>query len=227
MTECRCSGMLTRGELGDLVERGEIETVLAVFPDMYGRLMGKRITGSLLPRGGRRRRHARLRLPARLRHGDGRHPRLQVHELGDRLRRFPLRPGPRDAAPGRLAAEDRAGAVRPLRSSREARRGLAAPHAAAPARAGPRGRLHGDGRHGDRALRLRRQLRGGAGEELPRPAADGDVQRGLPHLPGDEGGGPDRRHPAPPRPERRAGRVQQGRGRAWASRRSTSATARR
>jgi glutamine synthetase len=39
-------GMLTRGELGDLVERGEIETVLAVFPDMYGRLMGKRIMGS-------------------------------------------------------------------------------------------------------------------------------------------------------------------------------------
>jgi glutamine synthetase len=43
MTE---KGMLTRGELGDLVERGEIETVLAVFPDMYGRLMGKRIMGA-------------------------------------------------------------------------------------------------------------------------------------------------------------------------------------
>ncbi len=39
-------GMLSREELGDLVERGEIETVLAVFPDMYGRLMGKRIMGS-------------------------------------------------------------------------------------------------------------------------------------------------------------------------------------
>ncbi|HKI06515.1 MAG TPA: glutamine synthetase family protein [Thermoanaerobaculia bacterium] len=39
-------GLLTPGELSDLVERGEIETVLAVFPDMYGRLMGKRITGS-------------------------------------------------------------------------------------------------------------------------------------------------------------------------------------
>lgn len=36
-------GMLTREELGDLVERGEVETVLAVFPDLYGRLMGKRI----------------------------------------------------------------------------------------------------------------------------------------------------------------------------------------
>ena len=39
-------GMLTLEELGGLVERGEIETVLAVFPDLYGRLMGKRITAS-------------------------------------------------------------------------------------------------------------------------------------------------------------------------------------
>src|SRR4051794_10977801 len=39
-------GMLTLEDLGGLVERDEIETVLAVFPDMYGRLVGKRITGS-------------------------------------------------------------------------------------------------------------------------------------------------------------------------------------
>lgn len=37
--------MLSREELATLVERGEIETVLTVFPDMYGRLMGKRIQG--------------------------------------------------------------------------------------------------------------------------------------------------------------------------------------
>jgi glutamine synthetase len=37
--------MLTRAELADFVTYGEIETVLTVFPDMYGRLMGKRITG--------------------------------------------------------------------------------------------------------------------------------------------------------------------------------------
>jgi glutamine synthetase len=37
--------MLSRAELGELVERSEIETVLAVFPDLYGRLIGKRITG--------------------------------------------------------------------------------------------------------------------------------------------------------------------------------------
>ncbi len=40
------SGMLTRAELGERIEYGEIETVLTVFPDLYGRLMGKRVTGS-------------------------------------------------------------------------------------------------------------------------------------------------------------------------------------
>jgi len=39
-------GMLTEDELARLVETGEIETVLAVFPDFYGRLMGKRFVGS-------------------------------------------------------------------------------------------------------------------------------------------------------------------------------------
>jgi len=38
-------GMLTLEGLVDLVERDEVDTVLTVFPDMYGRLMGKRITG--------------------------------------------------------------------------------------------------------------------------------------------------------------------------------------
>jgi glutamine synthetase len=36
--------MLTRAELAHAAERGEIETVLTVFPDLYGRLLGKRIT---------------------------------------------------------------------------------------------------------------------------------------------------------------------------------------
>ncbi len=34
--------MLTEAELRDLVGRGEIDTVLVVFPDLYGRLVGKR-----------------------------------------------------------------------------------------------------------------------------------------------------------------------------------------
>ena len=36
------TGMLTEAELRDLVTRGEIDTVLVVFPDLYGRLVGKR-----------------------------------------------------------------------------------------------------------------------------------------------------------------------------------------
>jgi glutamine synthetase len=46
MSEKPVRGILTEKELGSLVESGEIETVLAVFPDMYGRLMGKRVNGS-------------------------------------------------------------------------------------------------------------------------------------------------------------------------------------
>jgi glutamine synthetase len=38
-------GKLGRQELTRLVESGEIETVLAVFPDFYGRLLGKRFVG--------------------------------------------------------------------------------------------------------------------------------------------------------------------------------------
>jgi glutamine synthetase len=36
---------LTRPELEERVRSGEIETVVTVFPDLYGRLVGKRITG--------------------------------------------------------------------------------------------------------------------------------------------------------------------------------------
>ena len=46
MSQKPVRGLLTSKELGDLVASGEIETVLAVFPDLYGRLMGKRIMGS-------------------------------------------------------------------------------------------------------------------------------------------------------------------------------------
>jgi glutamine synthetase len=38
-------GMLSLEQLRDGAASGEIDTVLAVFPDMYGRLLGKRITG--------------------------------------------------------------------------------------------------------------------------------------------------------------------------------------
>ncbi len=45
MAERGVQGMLTGPELRDLVNRGEIDTVLTVFPDLYGRLVGKRISG--------------------------------------------------------------------------------------------------------------------------------------------------------------------------------------
>src|SRR3954451_11854132 len=38
-------GMLTVDELDDLVDAGAIDTILVVFPDLQGRLMGKRVTG--------------------------------------------------------------------------------------------------------------------------------------------------------------------------------------
>jgi glutamine synthetase len=38
--------MLTRADLTSQINRGEIETVLFVFPDWYGRLLGKRVTGA-------------------------------------------------------------------------------------------------------------------------------------------------------------------------------------
>lgn len=42
----RVSGRLSRAQLEELVHNGEIETIVTVVPDMYGRLVGKRITGS-------------------------------------------------------------------------------------------------------------------------------------------------------------------------------------
>ncbi|PJF41718.1 MAG: glutamine synthetase [Chloroflexi bacterium] len=45
MTEQTVRGMLSLDELQQKIENGEIETVVTAFPDAYGRLMGKRITG--------------------------------------------------------------------------------------------------------------------------------------------------------------------------------------
>jgi len=45
MAEKHVSGMLNVDELRDLVTRGEVDTVLTVFPDLYGRLVGKRVHG--------------------------------------------------------------------------------------------------------------------------------------------------------------------------------------
>src|SRR5215813_6527899 len=44
-------GRLTEEDLARSVEAGEIETVLAVFPDFYGRLMGKRFVARFFLEG--------------------------------------------------------------------------------------------------------------------------------------------------------------------------------
>ena len=41
----RVSGRLSRAEIEELVHNGELETIVTVIPDMYGRLVGKRISG--------------------------------------------------------------------------------------------------------------------------------------------------------------------------------------
>lgn len=46
MLPTRPKGMLSEIDLRALVESGEIETVIAVFPDLYGRLVGKRVAGA-------------------------------------------------------------------------------------------------------------------------------------------------------------------------------------
>lgn len=43
MPDVRPNGMLSEAELREMVKRGEIDTVLTVFADLYGRLVGKRI----------------------------------------------------------------------------------------------------------------------------------------------------------------------------------------
>ncbi len=45
MADASARGMLTLDELRQKIESGEIETIVAVFTDLYGRFMGKRVTG--------------------------------------------------------------------------------------------------------------------------------------------------------------------------------------
>ena len=73
--------------LGDLVGSGEIDTVVAAFTDMQGRLIGKRFTGHYFLESGEGR-MARLRLSPGDRHGDGAGAGLQGRVLGQGLWRL-------------------------------------------------------------------------------------------------------------------------------------------
>ena len=44
MTPRHVAGMLSLEELAEIVRRDEIDTILVAFPDLYGRLVGKRLT---------------------------------------------------------------------------------------------------------------------------------------------------------------------------------------
>ena len=92
------AGMLTLEQLASLSRSGEIDTVLVVFTDHYGRFMGKRFDAGFFLEHAVRARHPRLRLPADRGHGDGPGPRLSLRQLGARLRRLSSGARPGDAA---------------------------------------------------------------------------------------------------------------------------------
>jgi hypothetical protein len=81
----RAAGMLSENALRELVKKGDIDTVLTVFPDLYGRLVGKRYTGAFFCDHVLA--HGMLQLSARLRHGDGSGAGLPLRVVGEGLRR--------------------------------------------------------------------------------------------------------------------------------------------
>ena len=76
------TGLLTIDELKSLVQAEEVETILVVFTDIYGRFMGKRYDADFFIESRNRARSARVRLSSDCRYGDGACSRLQLRELG-------------------------------------------------------------------------------------------------------------------------------------------------
>ena len=123
------AGMLTLNELRRPSVAGEIDTVVACFPDMQGRLVGKRFQAEYLPRR-RLRGNPRLRLSARQRHRHGAGAGLRRRQLGKGLRRLRHEARPGDAPAHPVAAGDRAGPLRhPRPPSSRAGRAQPARHA--------------------------------------------------------------------------------------------------
>ncbi len=109
-------GVLELGRLKQLVEAGEIDTVVVAFPDMQGRLMGKRVAARFFLDSVVEETHG-LRLSADGRHGNGAGARLRGGVLGARLWRLRHQAGDGDPAPDPLARGNRPGAGRPARPS--------------------------------------------------------------------------------------------------------------
>ena len=190
-----------------------------------GALAGQADPRAVLPRLGARARHRGLQLPARRRRRHEHRRRLRDELVGARLRRHDVRPRPGDPAAAAVGARRGDGAVRPVLARRQ-RPG----HAVAAAGAGPPGRpgrrpgLAGAGRHRAGVHRLRRHLRAGLDQGLPRPDAEQPVQRRLLDPRHDAGRAAAARHPQRHVRRRPGRRERQGRVQPRASTRSPSST---
>ena len=209
-------GMLSASELEERARSGDIDTILVVFPDLQGRLVGKRVTGHFWceqMKAGSGDIHACNYLLA----VDSEMTVLPGYEFANweqGLRRLRAAPRPHDDPRDPVARTHRARDVRSLRRGDErADRGVAPPHPATPGRARRRARLLGDDGVGARVLPLQGVTRRGRGEGLHRPHAALARRRGLPHPPDDARRVPHPRHPQRDGRRGRAGRVLEGRGR--------------
>ena len=165
------SGNLTLDELETLIDKREIDTVIVAFPDMQGRLVGKRVSARLFREDVAAARRGGLQLPARGRRRDEHGRRLRDVELGDRLRRHGADARLRHPAARALASGHRDRDGRPdlaRRASRSSPSPARDPARRQLARLAERG-LVALRRHRARVHRLRRQLPRGLGEGLPGP----------------------------------------------------------
>ena len=166
------AGNLDLKELESLVRRDEIDTVLTVFPDGQGRLMGKRVVGRHFLEHVAERRRPRLHLPLHRRHGDGAAARLQARLVGARLRGHEGGPGPRRrsaGSPGCRRRRSSSATSTRRRASRSRRRRGGSSSARSSARRSSGYRVMIGVRA--RALPLQGVVRGGAREALPRADA--------------------------------------------------------
>ncbi len=213
-------------ELRERIGAGDVDTVLVAFPDLQGRLMGKRVTGHyfldhVVDGDGIEACNYLLAVDVDMTPLPGYTFANWEQGYGD----IEGRPRPRDAASGPLAREDRARAVRPRRrGDGNAGRGVAPPDPPAAGRAGRRRRLLGEVRVGARVLPVPRLVRGGGGQGLRRPRAALAGHRGLPHPPDDAGRVPDPRDPQRRWTRRRSRSSSRRARRGVASTRSTSST---
>ncbi len=202
-------GLLSRRDLERLAERGEVDTVLVVFPDLYGRFMGKRVPAAFfleqVAEGGMHACNYLLTVDMEMEVVPGYDFANWRQGYGD------FHCVPDLGTLRRLSWLDRSALVIcDLEVNHE-------PVTVAPrsilkqsARARREGRLPRHGRLGARVLHLQGDLRLGARQAL-RGARDLRlVPGGLPHAPGHQGRGLQRRAAPAPRGERHPRRVEQG-----------------